>query len=164
MRAVWYDRQGAADEVLVCGELPTPEAGHGEVRVKLEASGVNPSDTYRRRGPPAMEYRDTPPPGTMPSSTAARVAWVASSTRSFFSLTSTSAAPPTRITATPPARLSQALLQLLAVVIRGRLLDLLADLRAAALDVVLTLAEARNSGRRESGECRFSALRASGSG
>ena len=56
MRAVWYDRQGAADEVLVCGELPTPEAGHGEVRVLLEASGVNPSDTYRRRGPPAMEY------------------------------------------------------------------------------------------------------------
>src|SRR3954470_19567645 len=56
MRAVWYDRQGAADEVLVCGELPTPNAGYGEVRVKLEASGVNPSDTYRRRGPPAMEY------------------------------------------------------------------------------------------------------------
>jgi NADPH:quinone reductase len=56
MRAVWYDRQGAADEVLVCGELPTPEAGQGEVRVRLEASGVNPSDTYRRRGPPAMEY------------------------------------------------------------------------------------------------------------
>ncbi len=56
MRAVWYDRQGAADEVLVCGELPTPNAGHGEVRVKLEASGVNPSDTYRRRGPPTMEY------------------------------------------------------------------------------------------------------------
>ena len=56
MRAVWYDRQGPADEVLVCGELPTPEAGHGEVRVRLEASGVNPSDTYRRRGPPAMEY------------------------------------------------------------------------------------------------------------
>jgi NADPH2:quinone reductase len=27
MRAIWYDRQGAADEVLVCGELPTPEAG-----------------------------------------------------------------------------------------------------------------------------------------
>ena len=56
MRAVWYDRQGAADHVLSCGELPTPEAGHGEVRVRLEASGVNPSDTYRRRGPPAMEY------------------------------------------------------------------------------------------------------------
>jgi NADPH2:quinone reductase len=37
MRAVWYDRQGAADEVLVCGELPRPEAGHGEVRVRLES-------------------------------------------------------------------------------------------------------------------------------
>jgi NADPH2:quinone reductase len=24
--------------------------------VRLEASGVNPSDTYRRRGPPAIEY------------------------------------------------------------------------------------------------------------
>jgi NADPH2:quinone reductase len=44
MGAVWYDRRGAAAEVLVCGELPTPEAGHGEVRVKLESSGVNPSD------------------------------------------------------------------------------------------------------------------------
>ena len=57
MRAVWYDRQGPANEVLVCGELPTPEPGSYEVRVKLEAAGVNPSDTYRRRGPaPAMEY------------------------------------------------------------------------------------------------------------
>ena len=50
MRAVWYDRQGAADEVLVCGELPTPEAGAGEVRVKLRTSGVNPSDVKSREG------------------------------------------------------------------------------------------------------------------
>lgn len=57
MRAVWYDRQGPANEVLVRGELPTPEPALGEVRVRLEAAGVNPSDTYRRRGPvPAMEY------------------------------------------------------------------------------------------------------------
>ena len=49
----------------------------------------------------------TPPPGTMPSSTAARVALRASSTRSFFSFTSTSVAPPTRITATPPASLAR---------------------------------------------------------
>lgn len=57
MRAVWYDRQGAARDVLVLGELPAPEPGPGEVRVRLEAAGVNPSDTYRRRGPvPAMEY------------------------------------------------------------------------------------------------------------
>jgi len=57
MRAAWYDRQGPPDEVLVSGELPTPEAGPGEVRVRLEASGVNPSDTILRRGPqPAMAY------------------------------------------------------------------------------------------------------------
>jgi NADPH2:quinone reductase len=56
MRAVWYDRQGPAAEVLTNGELPTPHAGPNEVRVRLEASGVNPSDTYRRRGPPAMDY------------------------------------------------------------------------------------------------------------
>lgn len=57
MRAVWYDRQGPAREALISGELPTPEPGDYEVRVRLAAAGVNPSDTYRRRGPmPAMEY------------------------------------------------------------------------------------------------------------
>jgi NADPH2:quinone reductase len=57
MRAVWYDRQGPARDVLIAGELPTPEPGHYEVRVRLEAAGVNPSDTYRRRGPaPGKEY------------------------------------------------------------------------------------------------------------
>jgi NADPH:quinone reductase-like Zn-dependent oxidoreductase len=66
MRAVWYDRQGTADEVLVCGELPSPEAGYGEVRVRLEASGVNPSDTYRRRGPPAMPVGRVPGPRLYP--------------------------------------------------------------------------------------------------
>lgn len=56
MRAVWYDRQGPAADVIITGELPTPEPGIGEVRVKLEASGVNPSDTYRRRGAVPKEY------------------------------------------------------------------------------------------------------------
>src|SRR5207247_6594150 len=37
----------------------------------------------------------TPPPGTMPSSTAARVACIASSTRAFFSFSSVSVAAPT---------------------------------------------------------------------
>mmetsp|Transcript_1901 Transcript_1901/g.5679 ORF Transcript_1901/g.5679 Transcript_1901/m.5679 type:complete len:349 (-) Transcript_1901:669-1715(-) len=51
--------------------------------------------------------RAEPPPGTMPSSTAARVAFSASTTRSFFSPTSTSEAPPTLMTATPPASLAR---------------------------------------------------------
>ncbi len=56
MRAIWYERQGPAQEVLTPGELPTPEAGPGEVRVRLAASGVNPADTYRRNGAAPMEY------------------------------------------------------------------------------------------------------------
>ena len=50
MRAVWYERTGPAAEVLNVGEQPLPEPGPGEVRVRLKASGVNPADTYRRRG------------------------------------------------------------------------------------------------------------------
>jgi NADPH:quinone reductase len=68
MRAVWYDRQGPASEVIVTGELPTPEPGSGQVRVRLEASGVNPSDTYRRRGAVAAEY-----PRVIPNSDSAGV-------------------------------------------------------------------------------------------
>src|SRR5918999_1462016 len=45
----------------------------------------------------------TPPPATMPSSRAARVACSASSTRCFFSFISVSVAAPTFTTATPPA-------------------------------------------------------------
>ena len=49
----------------------------------------------------------TPPPGTTPSSIAARVALNASSTRSFFSFISTSEAAPTLSCATPPASLAR---------------------------------------------------------
>ena len=50
MRAVWYDRQGPAAEVLQAGELPDPQPGPGEVRVRVRFSGVNPGDTKKRRG------------------------------------------------------------------------------------------------------------------
>jgi NADPH2:quinone reductase len=50
MRAVWYERQGPAGEVLQVGELPAPEPGPGEVRVRVLLSGVNPGDTKKRRG------------------------------------------------------------------------------------------------------------------
>lgn len=48
MRAVWYDRPGPAAEVLQVGELPDPEPGVGEVRVRVSYSGVNPGDTKKR--------------------------------------------------------------------------------------------------------------------
>jgi NADPH:quinone reductase len=68
MRAVWYDTQGPAREVIVTGELPVPEPGAGQVRIRLEASGVNPSDTYRRRGGVPPEY-----PRVIPNSDGAGV-------------------------------------------------------------------------------------------
>ena len=50
MRAAFYTRLGSAREVLQTGELPTPEPGPGEVRVRMRTSGVNPSDWKSRRG------------------------------------------------------------------------------------------------------------------
>ena len=50
MRAVWYDQQGPAVEVLRFGELPEPQPGAGDVRVRVRFSGVNPGDTKKRRG------------------------------------------------------------------------------------------------------------------
>ncbi len=50
MRAAYYERNGSAREVLRVGEVETPQAGPGEVRVKLAASGVNPSDVKSRQG------------------------------------------------------------------------------------------------------------------
>ncbi|MBX6740815.1 MAG: NADPH:quinone reductase [Acetobacteraceae bacterium] len=50
MKAVWYDRNGPAAEVLTYGDLPTPSPGPGEVLVRLATSGVNPSDWKTRLG------------------------------------------------------------------------------------------------------------------
>jgi len=50
MLAGFYSEQGAAHDVLHVGEQPTPEPGPGEVRVRLHASGANPSDWKVRRG------------------------------------------------------------------------------------------------------------------
>ena len=49
MKAVWYERNGHAD-ILEYGEMPDPEPGPGEVRVRVISSGVNPSDWKRRQG------------------------------------------------------------------------------------------------------------------
>ena len=50
MRAAYYEANGSAAAVLRLGEVATPEPGPGEVRVKLAASGVNPSDVKSREG------------------------------------------------------------------------------------------------------------------
>ena len=50
MQAAYYTRLGPAREVLQLGEVPTPQPGPGEVRIRLECSGVNPSDVKSRLG------------------------------------------------------------------------------------------------------------------
>lgn len=50
MRAVLYDHHGAAREVLRVEDIERPEPGPGAVRVRVEASGVNPTDWKSRSG------------------------------------------------------------------------------------------------------------------
>jgi NADPH2:quinone reductase len=50
MRAAWFEEFGAARDVLNVGELDTPEAGPGEVLVRIHTSGINPSDVKKRAG------------------------------------------------------------------------------------------------------------------
>ena len=49
MKAIRVTQFGGP-EVLVLDDVATPEVGPGQVRVKLEAIGVNPVDTYVRAG------------------------------------------------------------------------------------------------------------------
>jgi NADPH2:quinone reductase len=49
MKAVWYEQNGDAG-ILQYGDMPDPEPGAGEVRVRVATSGVNPSDWKRRQG------------------------------------------------------------------------------------------------------------------
>jgi NADPH:quinone reductase len=50
MQAAYYTEQGPARTVLQVEQQPTPIPRRGEVRVRLRASGVNPSDWKARRG------------------------------------------------------------------------------------------------------------------
>lgn len=50
MKASWYEAFGSAQDVLIVGEKEAPLLGEGEVRVRIHASGVNPSDVKKRAG------------------------------------------------------------------------------------------------------------------
>lgn len=59
MKAAVYRQRGAAQHVLTVEELPDPMPGPGEVRVRVHASGVNPTDWKSRSAdlPMAFEYQ-----------------------------------------------------------------------------------------------------------
>jgi len=50
MKAAWYTSFGSAEDVLNVGEFETPDPEIGEVKIRVYASGVNPSDTKKRLG------------------------------------------------------------------------------------------------------------------
>jgi NADPH:quinone reductase len=50
VKAALYDRYGPAREVLRVEDVERPEPGPGEVRVKVQVSGVNPTDWKSRGG------------------------------------------------------------------------------------------------------------------
>ena len=48
MKAAWYEKQGAARDVLVVSEMNDPQPCAGEVRIRIAFSGVNPGDVKKR--------------------------------------------------------------------------------------------------------------------
>ncbi|NPC58747.1 NADPH:quinone reductase [Caenimonas soli] len=50
MKAAFYEKLGSARDVLQLGVLTDPHPAAGEVRVRIEWSGVNPSDVKSRMG------------------------------------------------------------------------------------------------------------------
>ena len=61
MRAIGVTEFGGP-EVLHVVELPEPSAGPGEVRIRVHAAAVNPTDTGLRSGARAAQLKDIPPP------------------------------------------------------------------------------------------------------
>jgi NADPH:quinone reductase-like Zn-dependent oxidoreductase len=61
MRAVGITEFGGP-EALHIVELPDPEAGPGEMRIRVHAAAVNPTDTILRSGARAAQFKDVPPP------------------------------------------------------------------------------------------------------
>ena len=61
MRAVGITEFGGP-EALEVVEVPDPEAGPGEVRIRVRAAAVNPTDTLLRDGSRAEMLRDVPAP------------------------------------------------------------------------------------------------------
>ncbi|MEZ5264809.1 MAG: NADP-dependent oxidoreductase [Acidimicrobiia bacterium] len=61
MRAVGVMRYGGPEALEVL-DLPEVHAGPGEVRLRVHAAAVNPTDTYVRNGARAEQQRVDPPP------------------------------------------------------------------------------------------------------
>lgn len=72
MRAVGVREFGGPDALEVV-ELPEPHAGPGQVRIRVHAATVNPTDTYTRNGARAERLAAAGPPPYVPGMDAAGV-------------------------------------------------------------------------------------------
>jgi NADPH:quinone reductase-like Zn-dependent oxidoreductase len=72
MRVVGVDQFGGP-EALKVFEVPEPHAGPGEVRIRVHAAAVNPTDTYTRNGDRAKALQAAGPPPYVPGMDAAGV-------------------------------------------------------------------------------------------
>jgi NADPH:quinone reductase-like Zn-dependent oxidoreductase len=72
MRAVGVMEFGGP-EALQIVELPDPQAGPGEMRIRVHAAAVNPTDTYIPNGARAEQLRAAGPPPYVPGMDAAGV-------------------------------------------------------------------------------------------
>ena len=61
MKVVGVDEFGGPEALRVF-ELPERHAGPGEVRIRVHAAAVNPTDTYVRNGARAEQQKASPPP------------------------------------------------------------------------------------------------------
>lgn len=61
MRAIGVNEWGGPGALEVV-ELPEPHAGPGQVRIRVHAAAVNPTDTGLRNGSRAERQRKDPPP------------------------------------------------------------------------------------------------------
>ena len=58
MKAALYRRTGSAADVLEVAEIEVPDPGPGQVRVRMTASGINPTDWKTRAGATGAEPED----------------------------------------------------------------------------------------------------------
>ena len=49
LKAAWYEKQGAARDALIVGEMNEPQPLAGEVRIRVAFSGINPGDVKKRQ-------------------------------------------------------------------------------------------------------------------
>jgi NADPH:quinone reductase len=61
MKAVAVTEFGGPEALRVI-RLPAPEAGPGQIRIRVTAAAVNPADVFLRSGGAAPRLRDIPPP------------------------------------------------------------------------------------------------------